>query len=216
MKHIAFIPARLGSQGIKLKNRKLFQYTSSFIKKLTWINEVVVSTDDHHIEKEALRNKFSYYPRKKKISGNKCSIKSVICDYVAKANLSNDDIIWLLYLTIPFRKLKDFKYAKKIIEEKKINSLISFIPVETHPFNCWFLKNNKIYQYIDNNLYRRQDLPKAYYHHHYLCSFKVKVLHKLNNELIFSNTYPLILNGDINHLLEIDNQKDLIKFKNLK
>ena len=46
-------------------------------------------------------------------------------------------------------------------------------------------KKNKPSQFIKNDFCRRQDFPKAYSHHHYICGFDVKYLKKLNNELIF-------------------------------
>tara|TARA_B100001057_G_scaffold221315_2_gene221710 strand:+ start:161 stop:814 length:654 start_codon:yes stop_codon:yes gene_type:complete len=216
MKHIAFIPARLGSKGLKYKNRKLFNYTALFLNKIKWIDEVVVSSDDPYIKKLALKNNFLFHKRIKKLSGPKSSIKSVLEDFVAKSNFSKEFIIWLFYLTIPIRDLKDFNKAKKIIERKNNDSLISLIPAMTHPFSCWYLKNNKMCQFVTNNEYRRQDLPSAYSHHHYLCSFKIKVLPRLNNELIYHNTYPIIINKKSNKLLEIDILKDFILFKDLK
>ena len=59
--------------------------------------------------------------------------------------------------------------------------------------SCWYLKKNRPLQYIKNNLYRRQDFPEAY-SSSYICGFNLKYLKKLNNELIFRNTFPIILN----------------------
>ena len=216
MKHIAFIPARLGSKGLKYKNRKLFNYTSSFLNKIKWMDEVVVSSDDLHIKKLALKNSYQFHKRIKKFSGAKSSIKSVLEDFISKNDFSEDITIWLFYLTIPIRDFQDFNKAKKIIESRNKDSLISLIPATTHPFNCWYLKNKKIFQYVTNDEYRRQDLPSAYYHHHYLCCFKIKAFPKLNNELIYDNTYPVILKKKTNKILEIDNIKDFILFKDLK
>tara|TARA_Y100000816_G_C25883795_1_gene461136 strand:+ start:51 stop:704 length:654 start_codon:yes stop_codon:yes gene_type:complete len=216
MKHIAFIPARLGSKGLKYKNRKLFDYTSSFLNKINWIDKVVVSSDDPYIKKLTIKNNYFFHQRAKKISGAKSSIKSVLEDFAFKSNFSEDTIIWLFYLTIPIRELKDFNKAKKIIEKKNNNSLISLLPASTHPYNCWYLKNNKIFQFINNDYYRRQDLPMAYSHHHYLCCFKIKALPYLNNELIYNKTYPIIIKKNPGMILEIDNLKDFIFFKDLK
>ena len=77
-------------------------------------------------------------------------------------------------------------------------------------------KNNKIFQFINNDYYRRQDLPSAYFHHHYLCCFKINALPHLNNELIYNKTYPVILKKNSEMIPEIDNLKDFIFFKDLK
>jgi CMP-N-acetylneuraminic acid synthetase len=82
--------------------------------------------------------------------------------------------------------------------------------------SCWYLKKNRPLQYIQNNLYRRQDFPEAYSHHHYICGFNLKYLKKLNNELIFRNTFPIILNDKTSKkLIEIDTLEQLKKFKKI-
>ena len=57
-------------------------------------------------------------------------------------------------------------------------------------------KNKKISQYIENDIYRRQDLPPAWMHYHYVCCFKAKELNYLNSELLNSETYPVFLSED--------------------
>ena len=48
----------------------------------------------------------------------------------------------------------------------------------------WKIFRNKITKFIKNDIYRRQDLPKAYYHFHYISCFKVSEVKKLNSEMI--------------------------------
>ena len=73
--------------------------------------------------------------------------------------------------------MEDFKYAHKLTK-KKILSLISFRKVLTHPFDCWII-NKKLKKFVKNDAFRRQDKPKMYEHHHYLCAFKVNELKNL-------------------------------------
>ena len=69
--------------------------------------------------------------------------------------------------------------------------------------------------FIKNDIYRRQDLPAAYSHYHYVCCFKVKEILNLNSELLNINTKPFILNENLSSkLIEIDTKADFIKFKN--
>ena len=82
--------------------------------------------------------------------------------------------------------------------------------------SCWYIKKNKPTQFIKNNLCRRQDFTKAYSHHHYICGFNAKFLKKLNNELIFKDTYPVLLNRNTSEkLIEVDTPEELKKFKKI-
>ena len=79
------------------------------------------------------------------------------------------------------------------------------------------ISKNKLNQYIPNKIYRRQDLPKAYSHFHYLSCFKISEISKLNDELINKNTKPIFLNKKITkNLIEIDTMDDVKKFKKFK
>jgi hypothetical protein len=82
--------------------------------------------------------------------------------------------------------------------------------------SCWYIKKNKPFQFIKNDLCRRQDFPLAYSHHHYISGFNVKSLNKLNNELIYKDTYPVLLNSKTSKkLIEVDTPEELKKFKKM-
>lgn len=198
--NIAIIPARKNSKGLKFKNRLLFEYTKKFIKKINWFSKVILATDDDFFISKCKESKFVFYKRQKKNSRDNSSIKSTMGEVIKKFDLNANTIVWLFYLTIPERNISDFKKLKEITEKKNFLSGMSFVPIKTHPYDCWIIKK-KLKKFIKNDVYRRQDKIKLYEHHHYLCAFKVKELNKLNSELINSNTKPIILNKEI---IEID------------
>jgi len=211
-KHFAIIPARAGSVGLPKKNQILFDSTANFLKNLNWINETIVTSDDKVILDKAILNNFKEYKRSNYLSGSSISIKSVFKDLIDTLNFTEDCILWLFYLPIVYKNLRDFQNAKKIIEKNSIKSLCSFVPSKTHPFNTWVYdkKNRKINQFIKNDIFRRQDLPPAWMHYHYICCFKVSEIDKLNNELINSETYPIFLSEEYSkNLVEIDTLEDL-------
>ncbi len=199
-RHIAIIPARKNSVGYPRKNRKFFSYTQKFLKKIKWFDEIYITSDDGWFKKHSIKNGYKFLKRNKKLSGHKVSIKKVMEDTLKKKNLNSDAIIWLIYIPLLPKSKKLFERAKKMIERKNIRSVCGFTKVKTHPFLSWFRKKNKIYQYCKNNVFRRQDLPAAFMHNHIVCTFKSKELRKLNDELLNSNTRPIIINDQINEI----------------
>lgn len=206
--HIAIIPARKNSKGLKFKNRLLFDYTKKFLNKINWFDKIIFASNDKYFVSKCKKNNYYFYKRKKKNALDNSSIKSLMLEITKNLNINKETILWLFYLTIPERSVSDFNKLKAITKKKNFSSAISFVPPKTHPFDCWIIKK-KIKKFIKNDIYRRQDKIKLFEHHHYLCAFKIKELKELNSELINSNTTPIILKKDI---IEIDTKKDLIKF----
>jgi len=214
LEHVAIVPARKNSKGLKNKNRKLFLNTAKFLKKISFLKKVIVASDDNQIEKKAKKNNFVFFKRSKKNAADNSSIKSLMEEVIQKKNLNKSTIVWLIYLTLPIKKMEDFKYAHKLTKKKNFLSLISFRKVLTHPFDCWII-NKKLKKFVKNDVFRRQDKPKMYEHHHYLCAFKVNELKKLNSELINQNTTPIIMEEG-NNFLEIDTKQDYINYLKIR
>jgi len=215
-KHIGVIPARAGSIGFPKKNQIFFDNTADFLKDLSWLDEVIVTSDDMVLLDKAKRKKYTVYERSDVLSSSDISIKSVFKDLINSLKIQNDVILWLFYLPVLYKNYSDFEEAKSIIEKSEIRSLCTFVPAKTHPLNTWQYdqKNKKLSQYIENDIYRRQDLPFAWMHYHYVCCFKAKELNHLNSELLSSETYPIFLSDDYaKNLIEIDMPEDFEKWK---
>lgn len=209
IQHLAFIPARKGSIGFKFKNRLLFKNTAVFLKNNKIFDRIIISTNDNKIKKFAGNFDFEVHNRKNNFSGSKVSIKKTLKNFIKEKKVSKNTIIWLIYIPIVYKNIQDFKKAKKITLTKNFKSLCSFKKVNISPFNCWKKKKGKMIQYIKNDFYRRQDLPEAFIHYHYLCAFKTQHLNKLNSELISSYTIPIILDKNTSSkLIEIDTKQD--------
>ena len=198
------------------KNQIFFDNTADFLKDLSWLDEVIVTSDDIVVLDKAKRKKYTVYERSDVLSSSDISIKSVFKDLINSLKIQNDVILWLFYLPILYKNHSDFEQAKTIIEKSEIRSLCTFVPAKTHPLNTWQYdqKNKKLSQYIENDIYRRQDLPFAWMHYHYVCCFKAKELNHLNSELLSSETYPIFLSDDYaKNLIEIDMPEDFEKWK---
>ena len=214
--HIAVIPARMNSKSLPFKNRFLFKHTAEFLKDNKLFSKVYVNSDDLHLKDLASKYNFIFFKRKKKLASDTACIKEVFVDMNNKLKFDSKTFIWLFYIPLVYKNNADFKKSVKKVEQKKLKSICSFKEAETHPMSCWYIKNNKPSQFIKNNLCRRQDFTKAYSHHHYICGFNVKFLKKLNNELIFKDTYPILLNSITSKkLIEVDTPEELKKFKKM-
>ena len=215
-KHIAVIPARKNSKSLPYKNRFLFKYTADFLKDNKLFDEVYVNSDDSALKKMANKYGFNFFNRKKKFARDNSCIKDVFIDMDNELKFDSKTFIWLFYIPLVYKDNMDFKRSIKIVEKKKLKSICSFIKAETHPMSCWFIRKKKPFQFIKNNLCRRQDFIRAYSHHHYICGFNIKFLKKLNNELIFNDTFPILLNNSTSKkLIEIDTPEELKRFKQM-
>jgi len=198
--HIAIIPARKNSIGYPGKNRLFFKYTRNFIKKINWFENIYLSSDDEWFKKKCKENKYHFIKRSKKLSGPKISIKKVIDDFVKKKKIKKNYIIWLIYIPLLPKSKKLYDSSKKLIEKKNIKSICGFTKVETHPYLTWYKKNNKLYKFCKNNVFRRQDLPLALSHNHIICAFRCSEIKYLDEELININTKPILIKSRIKEI----------------
>ena len=161
MKTVAFIFARQGSKRIKNKNTKLINgkplinYTLSFIKKIKYIDEVAISTDDKKIinycKKRGFKNIIS---RPKSLASDKAdeflAWKHGIKEFLRSNKNFNTFIC--LPLTSPLREKKDLDSAYKIFKKKNLNMIVSVCKTNHFPdFNMINKdKNNKLKLLIKN------------------------------------------------------------------
>ena len=214
--HIAVIPARKNSKSLPFKNRFLFKHTAKFLNGNKLFDKVYVNSDDVVLKNMATNYGFNFFKRQKKLATDKSCIKEVFVDMNSKLKFKSNTFIWLFYIPLVYKNINDFKKSIKLVEKKRLNSICAFKKTDTHPMSCWYIKKNKPYQFIKNDLCRRQDFPLAYSHPHYICGFNVKYLNKLNNELISKGTYPIVLNSKTSKkLIEVVKLEELKKFKKM-
>tara|TARA_B100001250_G_scaffold254742_1_gene219180 strand:- start:7447 stop:8064 length:618 start_codon:yes stop_codon:yes gene_type:complete len=198
--HIAIIPARKNSIGYPKKNRIFFNHTKEFLRKIKWFKKIYLSSDDLWFEKHCKINNYQFLKRDKKLCKSNTSIKKVMVEIVRQKKIDDNCILWLIYIPLIPKSKKLFEKGKSIIQKKGIKSICGFTKVETHPYLTWYSKNNKIYKYCKNNIYRRQDLPKAMMHNHIISAFKCGELKYLNDELINKNTKPIFVKNKIKEI----------------
>lgn len=209
-KNIAIIPARKNSKGYKNKNRIFFDLTAHFVKKLKFLDGVIVSSDDSKIINKAKLNSFDYHIRSNYFAKSNTSIKSTFQNIVIEKKIEPTTRLWLFYIPMPIRFKNDFLKAFNKTKSTNFKSICSFgeIPNKYHPYYSWNL-NDGVENFVKNNYYRRQDLPKAYYHFHYIYCIRADELEFVNDEMINKKTIPFFISNELSKkLIEIDEPKD--------
>jgi len=186
MKHLALIPARGGSTGVKDKNLKQVGGESLICKALNqcksagFFDQIVISTDSELIAKEiSLGNAFvdAKYESMIRVnteltihkrSSSDAQALSLISDLVFKLSSFLDfDFLWLIQPTSPFRYKEDFTNLKFLSEnELGWTSIVSLKDVaENHPDRMYQISERYVlpllgYQFNDNS--PRQILSKVF------------------------------------------------------
>ncbi len=234
-KIIAIISARSGSKSIKDKNlskingKTLLYWIIKKALNSKYLDKVFVSTDSQKYQN--LSKKYgALCPvlRPKKISGD--SSKEVdyilhLLKYLKKNSSLNPDYIVRLQPTSPFQFISDIDYSiKKIVKNNKATSLQVVSESTQSPMKALKIQNKKyITPYfsnkVNNNVFNRQKLKKAYFRSNIIIS-KTKYVLKYKDHIgiksLFYNITPY-RSIDINDKFDLEIAKMINKkYKFLK
>lgn len=144
-KYIAIIPARAGSKRLPGKNKKLLSgkpliaWTIEAALQSTFIDEVIISTDDADIITitKGLGAKAPFV-RPKELTSDTASSFDVLVhalNYVKNEGIEYQNVVFL-QPTSPLRTAKHIDEACRLFEELEAKSVVSMTPAE-HPIE-WF------------------------------------------------------------------------------
>ena len=128
IKIFAMIPARIGSQRLKLKNlvlinnKPLIQYVIEAAKKSKIFDEIYLNSDDNIFNKIAKKNNIKFYKRPKKLGSSNTKSDDVVFDFINK--FPCDVIVWVNPIA-PLQTAKEISKVVKFFNHKKFNSLIT-------------------------------------------------------------------------------------------
>lgn len=197
------IPARAGSKGFPGKNRLLFGYTANLVADLG--PAVLVSSDDDEILAMAKARGFTAIRRPDYLASDTADMRGVLEHAAESANLHDEDIIVLLYLTSPGRTRADLMQAFTLFYNTKASSLVCRTPAKTSPYMCIHADGSPV---VDHEFYRRQDYPECFEIRHHVAIYKVSEIDKLNKLLFNSGTAWM----DISDPDDIDHECDYLDF----
>jgi|AACY02.7.fsa_nt_gi CMP-N-acetylneuraminic acid synthetase len=223
---LVVIPARGGSKGIKLKNIfkvnnvPLISYTLNFIKSLSFIDDVFISTDSKQIKKVCENHGFEIpFFRPKSISGDRIPDISVLIHAIKKMErLSGKeyDIVLMLPPTSPLRSKVDVIKAVKKIIDLNLNSVwsVSKIDKKFHPYKQLLINGDKL-NYFDEEkgkkIIARQQLKSSYIRNGVCYVFKKKFLLKYKSIFGPKTSYIKISQPVVN----IDSMEDIKFFEKI-
>ena len=216
---LAIVPARGDSKGIKNKNLKkikgktLVEHAGNVLKKISWIDYSIVSSDSNKIIKSAKKSNLEcIFKRPKNISGDKIGDYTVIRHALKtfeKIKKKKIDIILLIQPTSPLRKVKHIKDVIKIIISKQLDSVwsVSKVDLKFHPFKQLIIKNKNLHYFDKKGQYivARQQLKNTFYRNGVVYAFSRKSILK-NKNLLGKKSFAYKIDTP---QISIDTLKDL-------
>ena len=223
-KCLCIIPARSGSKRVKNKNiyrlngKPLIFYSINFAKKLNFIDDIIVSSDSNYYLSIAKKFNIKYLSKRPKALSNDNSkvedvIKYELNKIEAKKKINYDKIL-LLQPTSPFREVKKFNYANRILSQKRFDTVITVNLIKNyHPARMKVFKNNYVQNFLNNskeNFLPLNKLEKIFIRSGSMYFFKSENL-KRYNSIIGKKVKGIKVDGKFT--LNIDEEEDLILAK---
>ena len=123
------IPARIGSQRLKMKNlallnnKPLIYYALNAAKKTKIFDKIILNSDHKIFKKIAKRYKVDFYLRPKKFGTSKSKSDEVVYDFLQKFP-KQDILVWVNPIA-PLQKYEEIRKVVNYFKRKKIDSLIT-------------------------------------------------------------------------------------------
>lgn len=173
---IAVVPARGGSKGVPRKNllrigdKSLVGLTVEAGLNSGRLSEIVVSTDDVEIQKEAISvGARCPFLRPAELSGDLAMTFPVVMHALEEMESELQvkfDAVMLLQPTTPFREAEDIDNCISMLEASDADSLVSVVNVgANHPLRMKRIVDGLLVNYIDQgyeDMRPRQLLPPVY------------------------------------------------------
>lgn len=218
-KVLAIIPARGGSKGIPHKNiinlcgKPLIAYTIEAANQSTYIDTVIVSTDDVDIQRISEQyGALVPFLREAKIASDEATTISVVVDAVKRLEVNGEkfDVVILLQPTSPLRTTEEIDVAIDIFFQNNMQGIVSVNVAEVSPFLLRTIEGSQLQRIISkSSTIRRQDMPTYY---EVNGAIYINAISDIKESLSFNdNPIPYIMSCE--HSIDIDTWDDLEKAK---
>ncbi len=217
-KILAIIPARGGSNKLPRKNilpllgKPLITWTIEEAKKVSYIDKLIVSTDDPEIAELSRKNNAEVpFLRPEHLAMDDSRGIDVVIHSIKwfKSQDNKYDIILLLQPTSPLRSAEDIIQSIHLLKKNKVKAVISVCEVEHSP--CWMNTlpvdlnmNSFMKPEIQNK--NRQELP-TYYRINGAIYIAYSYYILKNSSFLGSEAYAYIMPKE--RSIDIDSQQDI-------
>jgi len=222
---LAVIPARGGSKGIPRKNLckvdgiSLVARAVKIAKSLTWIDKVVLSTDDREIAEEGRKYGAEVpFLRPSELAGDISKSVDVwrhALIEVEKYYNTSFEISILLEPTSPFREPRHMEEVVEKLVEGGYDSVLTVSETDSkgHPLKQMVIKDNRVGYYDDagKDIIARQQLTPVYHRNGVAYAIMRKCLVE-QKTIIGANASAVIIDEP---LVNIDTEQDLEKAQSL-
>jgi len=216
---LGVIPARGGSKGLSRKNilhlagKPLIAYTIEVALSTSFLDRLIVSTDDEEIAKVAHQHGAEVpFCRPFDLARDETLVYPVLIhavQWLSEHQDCNPDFVLLLQPTSPLRTVEDIDAAINIAITAEAEAVVSVTPVHQHPY--WMkqvTEDGRLTDHLPLERFpnRRQDLPVVYALNGAIYLAETRIL--LERQTFYTDrTYAYIMPPE--RSLDIDSKWDL-------
>ena len=183
MKIVGFIPSKLNSERVPLKNIKelggipLVNYNLRALNKIPSIDDIVIFASEPSICKYIQHGlRYTFLERIKQLDTQEASIQDIIREFL---RLNDVDIVVLLHITSPFLTTTTISDCIDKVASGEYDS--SFTAYEVRKF-CWF-EGRPLNYSLDKTTPRTQDISPVIVEQSSLYVFKREVFEKTGQRI---------------------------------
>jgi sialic acid synthase SpsE/CMP-N-acetylneuraminic acid synthetase len=168
---LCIILARAGSKGLSSKNtlpvagRPMVEHTFDHALAAKSLDRIVVSTDDTLVAELARQRGLQVVDRPAELASDTATVDSAARHAVEQIERDGTTIgsVVILYGNIPLRPHDLIDNAVAKLHDTGAHSVQSVAPVgKMHPYWMKRVDGDRLLQYVDNDVYRRQELPPVF------------------------------------------------------
>ena len=171
-KVLAIVAARAGSKGVPSKNvrelagKAVVADTIEAALGAGLVDRVAVTSDDERVEAISRGYEVVWVERPRELGSDTARIDDVLrhcCGELEERDGYVADVVALLYANVPVRAEGIIDKAVRHLLETGADSVQTLTDVgKYHPYWLYKMEGDRISKYVENKVFRRQELPAVY------------------------------------------------------